>query len=104
MPKFIRPLAALACALAAHGALAHGSVECPIEPREQWRPQMELQRTLVDQGWRVRQVKLQGSCYEVYGFDAKGTRVEAFFNPRTFERIWPKGTQPDTPPAAAPAK
>lgn len=48
---------------------------------------MELQRKLVAEGWRVRQVKTFDTCYEVYGFDAKGERIEAFFNPRTFERL-----------------
>ena len=41
----------------------------------------------VAEGWRVRQVKTFDTCYEVYGFDAKGERIEAFFNPRTFERL-----------------
>jgi hypothetical protein len=27
------------------------------------------------------------SCYEVYAKDPKGKRVEAFFNPVTFERV-----------------
>ncbi len=69
------------------GAWAHGNVQCPKEPRDQWRGQMELQRKLVAEGWRVRQVKTFDTCYEVYGFDAKGERIEAFFNPRTFERL-----------------
>ena len=42
---------------------------------------------LVAEGWRVRQVKIWKTCYEVYGFDEKGERAEAFFNPKTFERV-----------------
>lgn len=90
MKPFDRPLlAALLLGTAAGAACAHGDVQCPVEPKAEWRPQMELQRKLVEMGWRVRQVKTLGSCYEVYGFDAKGARVEAFFNPKTFERIEP---------------
>ena len=85
----IFPPLTLACCLltAVTGAWAHGNVQCPNEPRDQWRGQMELQRKLVADGWRVRQVKTFNTCYEVYGFDEKGQRVEAFFNPKTFERI-----------------
>jgi hypothetical protein len=87
---FMRCAAALALCLGAHGAWAHGEVACPQTPQATWRPQMELQRKLVGEGWRVRQVKTFSTCYEVYGFDEKGDRVEAFFNPTTFERIQPK--------------
>lgn len=86
--KFRQNLPFALCLLTAcAGAWAHGNVQCPDEPREQWRGQMELQRKLVAEGWRVRQVKTFNTCYEVYGFDEKGERIEAFFNPRTFERI-----------------
>jgi len=75
---------------AAQGAWAHGDVDCPNLPKEEWKPQMDLQKKLSTEGWRIRQVKVFNTCYEVYGFDAKGERVEAFFNPKTFERIQPK--------------
>ncbi len=79
--------AALLLAGVAGAAQAHGDVECPKVPKEEWKPQMDLQKKLTDEGWRVRQVKVWNTCYEVYGFDARGERVEAFFNPKTFERV-----------------
>ena len=48
---------------------------------------MALQDKLKAEGWRVRQVKTWNGCYEVYGTDANGARTEAFFNPKTFERV-----------------
>jgi hypothetical protein len=78
-------------ALAAFGATgiahAHGDVKCDAPPKAEWRPQMELQKKLVEAGWRVRQVKTFNDCYEVYGFDEKGARAEAFFHPKTFEKV-----------------
>ena len=65
----------------------HDKVRCEPRPKEELRPQMELQRLLVAQGWRVRQIKTFNGCYEVYGFDEKGQRTEAFFDPKTFEKI-----------------
>lgn len=77
---------ALLLVLGAATARADGEVSCS-EPKETWRPQMELQRELKSQGWRVRRVLTTNGCYEVYGIAANRQRVEAFFNPRTFQRV-----------------
>ena len=88
MKSINRLFAAVLLAAAYAGpASAHGDVECPNVPKEEWKPQMDLQRKLTNEGWRVRQVKVWNTCYEVYGFDEKGERVEVFFNPKTFERV-----------------
>ena len=80
-------LCAAVLTLAAGTALAHGDFNCDV-PKAEWRPQMELQRKLLADGWKkVRQVKTENGCYEVYGFDEGGERAEVFFNPKTFEKI-----------------
>ena len=75
-------------------ALAHGNVSCPAVPKEEKREQMELQRKLEAEGWKVRVVKNYNNCYEVYGFDGKGQKAEAFFHAKTFERVYPEGETP----------
>ena len=87
-------LAALTLALTASSAFAHGNVSCPAMPKEEKQPQMALQKKLEGEGWKVRQVKNFNGCYEVYGFDGQGKKAEAFFNPKTFERVYPEGEQP----------
>lgn len=86
-----RSLAALLLASVGAGAFAHGNVECPVVPKEEKKPQMELQRKLEADGWKVRKVQNYKNCYEVYGFDGKGQKAEAFFHPKTFERVYPEG-------------
>jgi len=86
--KSITTLALISVACGA--AFAHGNVSCPVVPKEEKRPQMELQRKLEAEGWKVRQVKNYNNCYEVYGFDEKGEKAEAFFHPKTFERVHPE--------------
>jgi len=87
----IRPFAAVLLLGLAGAAGAqvvdHDAVRCEPVPKEEMKPQMELQRQLSSEGWRVRQVKNFNGCYEVYGFDASGRRVEAFFHPKTFAKI-----------------
>jgi hypothetical protein len=86
-----RLLATLALVTTAGAAFAHGNVSCPAVPKEEMKPQMELQRKLESDGWKVRQVKNYHGCYEVYGIDGQGKKAEAFFNPKTFERVYPEG-------------
>ena len=87
MSKAVRFTAAVALATCAFAASAHGPVKCDAIPQAEWQPQMTLQDKLRSEGWKVRQVKVWNGCYEVYGTDAKGERVEAFFNPKTFDRV-----------------
>lgn len=77
------------CLLQSAGAqvVEHDAVRCPAMPKEEMRPQMELQKQLTQEGWKVRQVKTFNGCYEVYGFDAAGKRVEAFFDPKSFAKV-----------------
>jgi len=87
-------IASVVLALTASTAFAHGNVSCPAVPKEEKKPQMELQKKLEGEGWKVRKVQNYKECYEVYGFDAAGKKAEAFFNPKTFERVYPEGEQP----------
>ena len=50
--------------MAAGAAQAHGDFKCEV-PKAEWKPQMELQRKLTAEGWKVRQVKVDNGCYEM---------------------------------------
>ena len=88
--KFIPTLAAALALAFAAGAQAHGNVKCEPVAKADRKPQTALQKDLTDKGWRVRRVKNYNGCYEVYGFDDKGAKVEAFFDPKTLDRVEPK--------------
>lgn len=77
----------LVIAVLTSNAWAHGGVKCTTLPKEQWKPHTELQAKLIKDGWQIRRIEMTDSCYEVYAKDPKGKRVEAFFNPVTFERV-----------------
>ena len=87
----LRPLnfiAAAAVMALSSSALATGA--CPIKdkdavPKAEWQDKDMLEKKLVASGWQVRRVKVDDQCYEVYGVDDKGQRVEAYFHPKTLE-------------------
>ena len=81
-------LAALgAAALVSASAQATGLATCDSGPKESWQPQANLEKKLTDQGWKVNRMKEDGGCWEDYGVNEKGQRVEAYFHPKTLEFI-----------------
>ena len=79
-------IAATLLALAA-GAHAQHAEKCEPIPKDEWKPQAELERKLTDDGWKISRVKITNGCYEVYGRDAKNKKMETFFHPKTFEVV-----------------
>jgi hypothetical protein len=80
-------ICAVLLALAGAAAYAQHAERCEPIPKDQWKPQAELERKLTDMGWKVRRIKIENGCYEVYGTDERGGKVEVFFHPKTFDRV-----------------
>ena len=56
-------------------------------PMDQWQKPDALQTKLESQGWKVKQIKTEDGCYEVYALDENGKRVETLFDPATLEAV-----------------
>ena len=79
--------ACIAGALLASGsAYATGMMSCDV-PKETWGTKEALQEKLEADGWQVRKVKVDEGCYEAYATTPEGQRVEAYFDPATFETL-----------------
>ena len=51
-------------------------------PKEQWKPEAGFKKELEAQGYQIRNFKTtKGNCYEMYGFDKAGKKVEIYFDP-----------------------
>jgi len=97
MTKSFQLALALSASLLTCGtALAHGEFKCDV-PKAEWRKQMDLQQKLLDDGWKkVRQVKVDNGCYEVYGFDENGkARRGPTSTPRPSRRSAPSSSRTD---------
>jgi hypothetical protein len=68
-------------------ANATGLATCDSGPPEKWQSQDKLTAMLKEKGWEIRNIKVDGGCYEVYALDEKHERVEAYFHPVTLERV-----------------
>jgi hypothetical protein len=78
----------LTLVLAAGAAMAQEHKEkCEPMPQAEWRPQAELERMLVNRGWKIARIKITNGCYEVYARDAKNEKKEVFFDPKTLQVV-----------------
>lgn len=79
-------IAVMLAATFAAPALATGAMTCEVAEADM-KPRAELEAKLKAEGWQIRKSKPDGGCYEVYGTTPDGQRVEAYFDPATFEKL-----------------
>lgn len=73
-------LSAIAVALLSGVAVA-GPTCTQAEPST-WQNQDKFQAQLVEQGYQIKKFKVtDGNCYEIYGKNKQGQKVEIYFNP-----------------------
>ena len=86
--KLVLPLATVALALAVSApAFAAGVGACSTAPQAQWQPQTKLETMLATDGFKVRQIKVEKGCYEVYATDKSGARVNLAYNAETLQQL-----------------
>ena len=71
-------LAMVAVLAAASSSFA--GADCAAHPKEEWLPEAELKKKLEDQGYKIKVFKIDGNCYEIYGWDKEGKKVEIYFD------------------------
>jgi hypothetical protein len=83
--KLLNALATVAIIAAASPALAAG--KCTNAPKSQWQPKSALESQLQADGYKVRQIKVERGCYEVYATDKDGKRANMAYNAETLEKL-----------------
>lgn len=63
------------------------SAECPYYPKEEWASEATLKQTLADKGYTIKKFKIDGNCYEIYGRNKRGKKVEIYFDVKTLEIV-----------------
>lgn len=62
--------------------LTFAATECTTADKAQWQDQDRFQADLKAQGYEIKKFKVtKGNCYEIYGFDKAGQKVEIYFDP-----------------------
>jgi hypothetical protein len=73
----LAPLLAVFCAAASAGPACSA-------PKEKWMAEADFRKGVEAQGYQIKTFKVsRGQCYEIYGFDKAGKKVEIYFDPVT---------------------
>lgn len=73
--------AALVLCLTASAAFAGPT--CNV-PKDKWMKEADFKAQIEKQGYQIKTFKVsKGQCYEIYGFDKGGKKVEIYFDPAT---------------------
>ena len=65
---------------------AHAGPTCTSEPESKWIPAAEMTKRFQAQGYKddVKALHVsKGKCWEIYGTDKQGRKVEVYFHPIT---------------------
>lgn len=56
-------------------------------PKAEWQSKEVLTKKLEGEGWKIKNIKIEDGCYEVYGTDGAGKKQEVFVDPKSFEIV-----------------
>ena len=73
----------LAPLLIALSSVAFAGPTCSV-PQDKWMKEADFKKNLEAQGYQIKTFKVsKGKCYEIYGLDKAGKKVEIYFDPAT---------------------
>ena len=74
----------LALALSILSGSAFASPTCTSEPKTKWLSEKAMKEKVAALGYSVKVFKVTaGNCYEIYGRNKSGQRIEVYFDPMT---------------------
>ena len=61
---------------------AFAGPDCTKEPKTKWQDEKKFQEKLVADGYKIKVFKVtKGNCYEIYGWNKEGKKVEIYVSP-----------------------
>ena len=51
------------------------------QPKDKWMKEVDFKKKVEGIGYKIKKFKQPGSCYEIYGLNKDGKKVEVYFNP-----------------------
>ena len=77
----------IAAALLLVPSLALADAKCVANPKAEWKSEAQARAKFVGEGYKISKFKVSGDCYEIYGFDRNGKKVEIYFDTKTLKVV-----------------
>ncbi|RRW32396.1 PepSY domain-containing protein [Ectopseudomonas oleovorans] len=69
-------------ALLALSSAALADTDCARQDRSAWMPESQFREQMKRQGVQITKFRITpGNCYEIYGFDREGRKLEIYYDP-----------------------
>ena len=62
------------------GSAAFAEANCQAHPKNEQIPQATFEKALKNHGFTIKSFKADGNCYELYGKNKQGNKVEIYFD------------------------
>lgn len=60
---------------------AQAKKSCTDQPKDKWMTEADFKTKVEGLGYNIKKFKQPGTCYEIYGTNKEGKKVEIYFNP-----------------------
>lgn len=62
---------------------AFAKADCTVHPKSEWMKESDARSKLEAEGYKIKKFKVDGNCYEIYGHDKDGKKVEIYYDTKT---------------------
>jgi len=73
-----------ACTLS---ATAFAKADCKAYPKAEWMSEADAKAKILAEGYTINKFHVAGNCYEIYGKNKDGKKVEIYYDAKTLEPV-----------------
>jgi len=66
---------------------ASAKADCKAYPKAEWMKEADAKAKIEAQGYTINKFKVDGNCYEIYGKNKDGKKVEIYYDAKTLEPV-----------------
>jgi hypothetical protein len=85
--KQVLSAATAVCLAALPAASAFAKADCKAYPKNEWMKESDAKARIESQGYTINKFKVDGNCYEIYGKNKEGKKVEIYFDAKTLDVV-----------------
>jgi len=77
----------VAAVVVSFSGAAFAKADCKAYPKAEWMKEADAKAKIEAQGYAIDKFKVSGNCYEIYGRNKEGKKVEIYYDPKTLEPV-----------------
>ena len=83
----MKHIALVAAAAASLSGAAFAKADCNAYPKAEWMKEADAKARIEAQGYSIDKFKVSGNCYEIYGRNKEGKKVEIYYDAKTLDPV-----------------